>query len=111
MREMTFVKLSKSRQALIRLCQRVNFGAIRRVPIVNGEVDLDSSELLVTYQLEREVTERPELFLCDFELPAETGRLLAQIDAVKNGVIDEIVVHAGVPKKLVLRRHPLRDGK
>jgi hypothetical protein len=36
-------------------------------------------------------------------LPVESCRLLAQIDSLKNGVIEKIVVHDGVPRRLVLR--------
>jgi hypothetical protein len=104
MKTVYFSQLSKPRQFLIRLCQRVNHGAILNLAVVNGELSLDaSSEVTVDVRLDGDVAERPELDLPDFALPAETSRLLARIDALKNGVVEKIVVHEGIPRRVSLR--------
>jgi hypothetical protein len=36
-------------------------------------------------------------------LPIESCRLLAQIVSLKNGVVEKIVVHDGIPRRVVLR--------
>lgn len=104
MQTTNFLQLSKPRQVLIRLCQRVNFGSILSIPVASGDVNLDAlPEVSVDVRLDSDVGERPELVLADFALPAETCRLLARIDALKNGVIEKIVVHDGIPRRVVLR--------
>jgi hypothetical protein len=104
MQTTNFLQLSKPRQVLIRLCQRVNYGSILNVRVVDGDVSLNAlPEVTVDVRLDGDVAERPELDLRDFDLPAESSRLLAQIDALKNGVIEKIVIHAGIPRRVFLR--------
>jgi len=102
--EIRFSRLSSPRQTLIRLCQRVNYGSVLNVKVVNGDVCFDTPpEVLVDVKLDSEVTPRTELHLTDFALPVETCRLLAQIDSLTNGVVEKIVVHDGIPRRVVLR--------
>jgi hypothetical protein len=99
-----FLQLSKPRQVLIRLCQRVNYGSILNVQVTHGEVCFDAPpDVSVDVRLDSDVPLRHELDLRDFALPAESCRLLAQIDSLKNGIIEKIVVHEGVPRRVVLR--------
>jgi hypothetical protein len=99
-----FSQLSPSRRALIRIIQALNYGSILDLKIVNGELNLDpQAEVLIDVRLDEDVSARPELELEDFTLPAEVLRLLGQIDALQNGTIERIVVHAGVPRRVTLR--------
>jgi len=99
-----FSQLSPSRRALIRIIQALNYGSILDLKIVNGELNLDPQpEVLIDVRLDEDVSARPELELDDFALPAEVSRLLSQIDALQNGTIERIVVHAGVPRRVTLR--------
>ncbi len=99
-----FLQLSKPRQVLIRLCQRVNYGSILNVQLIDGDVCFAAlPDVVFDVKLDGDVTQRPELDLSDFALPVESCRLLAQIDSIKNGVIERIVVHDGVPRRVVLR--------
>ena len=98
-----FLQLSKPRQVLIRLCQRVNYGSILNVRVTDGDVRFDApADIALDIKLDGDITQRRELDLADFALPAETCRLLAQIDSLKNGVIEKIVVHDGIPRRVVL---------
>lgn len=98
MQAIRFSQVSKPSQFLIRLCQRVNYGSVLNVRVIDGDVSFETvPELCVDIRLDGDVVERPELGIPDFELPAETRHLLARINALKNGVIDKIVVQAGVP--------------
>jgi hypothetical protein len=100
-----FSQLSPSQKALIRLCQDLNFGSILDVKITNGEVSLDpQTDVLVNLQLGLEAAARGESELADFELCSEVCRLLAEINALQNGTIEEIVVSSGVPRRVTLRR-------
>jgi hypothetical protein len=99
-----FSQLSKPRQALIRLCQRVNYGSILNVRVAEGEVRFDTPpEVLFDVKLDGEFTPRRELDLADFGLPVESRRLLEQIDFLTNGVVEKITVHDGIPRRAVLR--------
>jgi hypothetical protein len=43
------------------------------------------------------------MHLSDFSLGEEVRRLFAQIDALKKGTIERIVVHPGIPRRVTLR--------
>jgi hypothetical protein len=105
-----FSQLSPSRKALVRLCQDLNFGSILNVTIVNGEVSFDPQpDVTVDIRLDDETAARPESQLGDFSLRPEVCRLFSHIDTLKNGVIENIVVHGGLPRRVTLRK-PLSQG-
>jgi hypothetical protein len=104
MKTTNFLQLSKPRQILIRLCQRVSYGAILNVQVTDGEVCFDAPpDVSIDVKLDADFKQRHELDLSDFALSVESCRLLAQIDSLKNGVIEKIVVHDGIPRRVVLR--------
>jgi hypothetical protein len=104
MQSTNFSQLSKPRQVLIRLCQWVNYGSILNVPVTDGDVCFDApTEVIVDVRLDADVPSRHELDLTDFALPVESCRLLAQIDFLKNGVVEKFVVHNGIPRRVLLR--------
>lgn len=99
-----FSQLSASWQTLIRIMQSLNYGAILNLRVKNGEVSFDPQpEVLVDVRLDEDVLARSELNLSDFSLAVEVRRLFAQIDALKDGSVEKIVVHAGVPRRVILR--------
>ena len=104
MQNTSFLQLSRPRQILIRLCQRVNFGSILNLLVADGEVSFGvPPEVVLDLKLDADLKPRPELRLSDFTLSIESCRLLAQIDSINNGVIERIVVHDGIPRRLALR--------
>lgn len=46
---------------------------------------------------------RPEGYLDDFKLCAEVLRLFAKLDAIGDGVIDQIEIRAGIPRRMVFK--------
>lgn len=99
-----FLQLSRPRQILIRLCQRVNFGSILNLLVADGEVVFGvPPQVVLDLKLDAHLPQRPELDLSDFALCAESCQLLAQIDLLTNGVIEKIVVHDGIPRRVVFR--------
>jgi hypothetical protein len=105
MQEIRFSQLSKPRQFLIRICQRVNHGAILNVTVTNGEIDLTAGPVvLFDFHLSNEPAERRELELADFILPVESWRLMARIDSLKDGLLEKITVYDGVPRRVLVRR-------
>ena len=104
MRTTSFSQLSRPRQILIRLRQRVNYGSILNLQLADGEVSLGvPPEIIPHLKLDADLLQRLELDLSDFALCAESCRLLAHIDLLKNGVIERIVVHDGIPRRVSLR--------
>ncbi|MDP8989110.1 MAG: hypothetical protein M3N41_03390 [Acidobacteriota bacterium] len=104
MKMINFLQLSKPRRDLIRLCQWVNYGSILNLQVTDGDVSCDiPPEVVLDIKLDADFKQRPELDLDDFALSLETCRLLGQIDSLKNGVIEKIVVHDGIPRRLVFR--------
>ena len=107
MKEKRFSQLSKQGQGLIRLCQYVNFGSILNVKVAEGEVIFEPPpEIIVDVRLDGDVPQRSELAMPDFVLASEACRLLAHIDSLKTGLIEKITVHAGIPRRMFVRRVP-----
>lgn len=97
-----FSQLSPRRQALVRLCQRVNFGQIEKLHVENAEPAFESETVaLVDEKLDAGEMPRPESELADFELPAELCRLMTRLDEIKNGRIERIEVRAGLPRRVL----------
>jgi hypothetical protein len=104
-----FSQLSNPRKVLVRCCQGLNFGSILNLTVINGEVSFDPEPgVIADIRLDEEVDPRAELELDDFTLRPQVCRLFAQIDALKNGTIERIVVYGGLPCRVTLRR-PLSE--
>lgn len=103
MQETRFSQLSTKKQMLIRLCQRVSYGSILNVKVVDGDCDLSFGEVTLDVRLDEEAGPRQELALPDFVLPAESCRLLAQINSMANGFVEKITIHDGIPRRVILR--------
>ena len=98
-----FRQLSAPRQALVRLCQSINFGRIEHLEIRRYEPVLDPSpQVFLDVRLDTEDVPRPELELTDFTLPEEICRLVMHLNAICDGKIDRIEVRAGIARRLIL---------
>lgn len=98
-----FAELSPARQKLVRMCQTVNYGEIKGVVVRGGNPIYDPAPVVVVdAKLYRDDGPRPELALADFELRDDVRRLMARLDAAKNGMIQRIEVLAGLPRRVVL---------
>ena len=97
-----FSQLSQPRRALVRLCQRMNFGQIRTLHVQDGDPVFDPRPaVLVEARLDADEASRPEAELPDFALPAELCRLLARLDEINNGLIERVEVRGGIPRRVV----------
>lgn len=102
-RILRFSDLSPARQALVRLCQDMNFGQILDLQVANAEpIWNPGPTILSEVRLDIEETPRPEAELPDFRLSSEVQRLMRQLDQLKDGRVEKIEVRAGVPRRLVL---------
>jgi hypothetical protein len=77
--------LSYARQALVRLCQDVNFGQILDLRVRNAEPVWDPAPTVLSeVRLDIEEAPRPEGELPDFKLSSEIQRLMRQLDQLKD---------------------------
>ena len=97
-----FSQLSPARQGLVRLWQSMNYGYIQDLLIKDREPVLDPGPV-VLFDIKLDSEERPRLELdsADFLLCAETIRLMALLDQIKNGKISKLEVRAGIPRRIV----------
>jgi hypothetical protein len=104
MAKLRFAEVSAPRQALIRQCQRIGFGEIGpfqvrdREPVITSE-----TEIFIDLKLDGHDGPRPEQNLSDFALSREVLWLLANLDAIRNGVVQQLEVRAGLPRRMVLK--------
>ena len=105
-----FSQISSARQALVRLCQSLNFGRVERLIVRAGEPFYSPPPLLrAEIKLDSDEPARPELELADFDLRDEIRRLLARLDELQEGTIERIDVRAGIPQRVVIERR-LREA-
>jgi hypothetical protein len=96
-----YSQLSPARQALVRLCQEVNFGQILELLVRNAEPVWDPGPTILSeVRLDIEEAVRTEGALPDFRLPSEVRRLTHQLDQIKDGKIAKIEIRDGLPRRL-----------
>lgn len=90
--------LSAARIQLVELMQRINFGRIERLPIVNGEPLLTAiGKAVSTHKLKGENGPRPELEAADFPLKQDVVELCRLLDEIGDGEVELIEVKHGLP--------------
>ena len=97
-------ELSAPRQALVRLCQSVNFGQIRGLAVRDSDpVFSPPPEVLFEVKLNSDMVSRAEIGLPDFVLPAEVCRLMERLDYLKTASIERVEVRDGVPRRVIFK--------
>jgi hypothetical protein len=98
-----FSQLSTSRQALVRLCQDINFGQILGLQVRNAEPIWDPPPTILSeIKLESEEAPRLALDLADFKLSSAIRRLMRQLDQIQEGRIEKIEIREGIPRRLMI---------
>jgi len=98
-----FTQLSPARRALVRLCQETNYGLIERLHVRDCQPVNDPPPLVLSdLKLDRDEELRPEFDLTDFVLRNEFCRLMNRLDELRNGIVERVEVHAGVPRRILL---------
>ena len=96
-------QLSPSRQALVRLCQSINYGQIQKLHVNAGDPLFHPAPMvLLDVKLDSDEGARPEVNLSDFALCEEVRRLMRRLDELNSGVVERIEVRAGVPRRVLL---------
>ena len=95
--------LSPARQALVRLCQAINYGSIEDLEIRHSEPVFDPWPLTVKdVKLSGEEDPRPELSLDDFVVSDEIVRLMRLLNEMKCGTIRRVEVHSGTLRRMLI---------
>ena len=99
-----FAQLSAPRQALVRLCQTIDYGQILDIFVLDRE-PLFSPEPVVIVEVKLDGDPRPrvESELADFVLCNAVWRLMDRIDEIGTGRSEKILVMAGLPKRVSIR--------
>jgi len=96
-------QLSTPRQALVRLCQSVDYGQILDLQVRDHEpVFSPPPKLLLDIKLDADCGGRPECELADFALCDEVCRLLDRIEKMGTGQVQRIEVRAGIPRRVLI---------
>ncbi len=94
--------LSVPRQALVRMCQSINFGQIQELHVAEGEpLFKPTPVLLLDIKLDGAVA-RPEINRVDFALSSEICNLLDRLDRMESGRFICIEVRAGIPRRVLV---------
>jgi hypothetical protein len=97
-------ELSAPRQALVRLCQSINYGQLLDLHIRDREpVFSPPPVVLLDVKLDTDSGQRSESELTDFALRDEVCRLLDRIDDIGTGWIQRVEVRAGIPRRVVIQ--------
>jgi hypothetical protein len=95
--------LTKDRSCLVDLMQRLNFGRIEDLQVLNGEPQFDPPPRVIReHRFARENGPRPEVAKADFALKAEVIDLFVQLEAVGDGVITRIEIQRGLPFRMIV---------
>jgi hypothetical protein len=95
--------LSAPRQALVRLCQTIDYGQILDLHIRDDREPSFSPEPQVIVEVKLDNDPRPRSDeLADFLLPGEVLRLMDRIDEIGAGHIQKIEIRAGLPKRVLI---------
>ena|ERR1700733_5406136 len=103
MTQLRFSELSGPRQALIRRCQQVGFGTLRKVEVRDREPIFGATEVIFDLKLDSENAPRPEQNLSDFLVCDEIRRLFSMLDDFVNATIEQIEVRTGVPRRVFIK--------
>jgi hypothetical protein len=103
-----FSELSIQRQLLVRCCQRIDFGKILELVVRGGQpVFTDQTQVMIDIKLDSDPVARPEGELDDFALSAEILRLCSGLDNIRDGIIEQVEVRAGIPRRIVIKASDL----
>lgn len=99
--------LSPLRAELLQLMQTLRYGWIRNLTVRDGEPMLDENVAVIqNVKMNGRNAPHPALTVDDYALKREAVALIAQLDALQNGLIEVIEVKDGLPFQLhVHRRH------
>jgi hypothetical protein len=104
-----FSHLSSTRQALVRLCQNINYGSIQALCVNDGEPVLTPPpEVFVDVKLDADEPPRPEVDLPDFEVCGQVCRLIRELHELGTGIIEHIEIRGGIARRIVFRGAPTK---
>jgi len=95
--------LTPSQQQLLAEMQRINFGRIFELTVRRGQPVMDPPPRVVReIKFGADNGPRPEVAKADFTLKAQVRDLLAQLEALGDGVIPCIEIQRGLPFRMTV---------
>ena len=95
--------LSAARQALVHLCQSIEFGQILNLQVRDRDpVFAPPPSLLLDIKLDSYSASRSESELADFALCDEVRCLFGRLDQLHTGRVQRIEVRAGIPRRVLI---------
>lgn len=96
-------ELPPPHQWLIEQCQRINFGRLEGLVVRAGRPVFDPPPRVVReVKFGSENGPRPEIAKADFALRTQIRELLAQLEALGDGVISTIEIKHGLPFRMIV---------
>lgn len=96
--------LSHERRRLVELMQTINFGRIEQLNVRLCQPVFSPSPIVVReHKFSAENGPRAERHSDNFLLKRQVIELFEQLDAIADGIIDEIEVKHGLPFRMVVR--------
>lgn len=93
--------LTPSRRRLLAEMQRLNFGRIEDLHVLNGEPQFNPPpRVFRDVRPGRDNGPRPETTKADFDLKVEVLDLFVHLEAVGDGVIERIEIQHGLPFRM-----------
>lgn len=98
-------QLSQERQRLVEVMQRMHFCSIINLQLRHGQPVFDPPPALVqNLKIGTRNDLRVQIQLRDFTLKRAHVELFQHFDVIRNGLIDELEVHYGLPQMLKVKR-------
>ncbi|MCP4573818.1 MAG: hypothetical protein GY838_15785 [bacterium] len=96
-----FAELSPKWQELVRRMQRLNFGTLTNLRVVDGEPELfEDFESVATFRFPGDNSPRSEIAREDFALPAEVIEFIETLQGLYCRRIARVEVRHGLPFKM-----------
>ena len=98
--------LEQGQQMLLRLMQRINYGRIEDLRVVDGKLPMSPPPRAyreIKFGVEN--GPRAELTSIDFTLKASVRDMFAQIAALKDATIHKLEIKAGLPFSMTVEEH------
>ena len=97
--------LTPNRKRLLELMQRLGFGSIEELYVLDGDPVMDPPPRIVRdIKLGGENGPRPELEVDDFALKKKVIEFFKELDELQNGTVDRIEIRHGLPFRMSIKQ-------
>ena len=101
-RPLNFQQLTAPRQRIVRLMQQIRFGRIEGLVIKAGVPVLPPPRVVREIKFGADNTPHHEAATADYALKTQVQDLLAQMEAMGNGVVNSLEIQHGLPFRMTV---------